>query len=211
MGRDLVGCLVVRVDPELARAPLRGRSRPRWRCRRARRGHRDRSTRCPRRRPRSARPRRSRRRAVHLGLRREVPGLAGRRRAPFVGPETPRLLGRVRPGKFPVSAPHLFGVPLRNGVIGKGVAVLVGHVVGRMRIPKMDVEEPRVRASPPLEPVEHSREHLVGSLGAESPDQVHRLQESRCPPRRAVAQGKARKRGGVVAGAHESRREGLDT
>ena len=45
-------------------------------------------------------------------------------------------------------------MPLGDGVIPEGIPIVRGGVVGRVGVPKVDMEEPRVGPSSAFEPVE---------------------------------------------------------
>jgi hypothetical protein len=130
---------------------------------------------------------------------RRVPRLARRRVAPLVGPEAPGLLRGVRARQLPVARAHRFGVPGGHRIVGEGVPVLGRRVVGRVRVPQVHVQEPVVAAAAAVEPVERAGQHRIGALDPHAAHQVQCFLEAGVPPRRRVAERKARQRRRVIA------------
>ena len=97
-------------------------------------------------------------------------------------------------------------MPSRDRVGLERGPILVGGVVGGVRIPEVDVEKPVVVASPAVEPVERARDDLVGPFASHAPHQVHGFHDPVVPPRSGMAERKAGDRSGIPPGPVELRR-----
>ena len=112
------------------------------------------------------------------------------------------LLGLMRPDHVQVSLPHLIGEPLGKRIVGERFTVFLGHAVGCVRIPIVDVKEPIVLGGVVGEPLSHHRGNLFCGFHSAFAGIVNLVKAGVKLPG-SVALSKGTDLGGVEAGVLE--------